>query len=128
VCIGERVRDEDAQYLQFLRKQLTAVYDGLTPKERLAVIIAYEPIWAIGPTATGAITPEDLEELMRYIRKILTSFMPGRANEKVQILYGGSVDDSNVQSLTRGTGVDGLLIGRASTDPKTFTSLVKKIS
>ena len=127
LCVGESVRDADAAYLQKLRMQVASAFQPLSPKERLVLVIAYEPLWAIGPNATGAITPEDLEEMVRYIRKILAEFVPGRANEKVSILYGGSVDAGNASALTAGTGVDGLLIGRASTNVAAFTGLVKAI-
>lgn len=127
LCIGEATRDADAAYLQTLRVQIASVLSALTPKERINIVIAYEPVWAIGPKATGVITPEDLEEMVRYIRKVLAESVPGRANEKVRILYGGSVNAENAKTLTAGTGVDGLLIGHASTEPKTFTALVKAV-
>jgi len=128
LCIGEAVRDQDAQYLKTVRRQLSAVMASLSPKERLSIVIAYEPIWAIGKSELEAITPNDLSEMILYIRKVLTDFMPGRANQKVRILYGGSVDSSNVRSLAAGTGIDGFLVGRASTDVAGFSALVKAVS
>ncbi len=127
LCVGEHERDADATYLKKLRMQIASVLQPLSPKERLSVVIAYEPLWAIGPSASGAITPDDLQQMILYIRKVLAEFVPGRANEKARILYGGSVDAENASSLTAGTGVDGLLIGRASTNPATFVALVKAI-
>ncbi|MDP2815544.1 MAG: triose-phosphate isomerase, partial [Rectinemataceae bacterium] len=128
ICIGEVDRDPEAHYLKHVRAQLSAVMSSLSTKERLSVVIAYEPIWAIGKSELEAITPDDLGEMILYIRKVLTDFMPGRANQKVRILYGGSVDSSNVRSLAAGTGIDGFLVGRASTDVAGFAALVKAVS
>lgn len=128
ICIGEIDRDPEAHYLKQVRAQLSAVMTSLSTKERLAIVIAYEPIWAIGKSDLEAITPNDLSEMILYIRKVLTDFMPGRANQKVRILYGGSVDASNVRALASGTGIDGFLVGRASTDVAGFTGLVKAVS
>ncbi len=128
ICVGEADRDPEAQYLKFVRAQISSVFAALTPKERLSVVVAYEPIWAIGKTDLEAITPTDLAEMVLYIRKVLADFMPGRANQKVRILYGGSVDADDVRSLATGTLVDGFLVGRASTDVADFSALVKAIS
>lgn len=127
ICVGERERDTDGKYLSFLKSEIHAVYSILSPKERLQAIIAYEPIWAIGKSASQAITPNDLTEMMLYIRKLLTAYIPGRSAEKVRVIYGGSVDPSNVYELTHGTGVDGILPGRASVDSDSFAALVKAV-
>lgn len=128
ICIGERERDDEASYLKEVRRQIEAVFAHLTPKERLQTVIAYEPIWAIGKTGADAITPADLGEMILYIRKVLAGHMPGRANQKVRILYGGSVEAGNVRGLAGGSGVDGFLIGHASTDVAQFSALVKALS
>ncbi|KND50044.1 MAG: triose-phosphate isomerase [Parcubacteria bacterium C7867-008] len=123
LCVGEHERDADAQYLQFIRAQITAVFSALSAKERTQVIIAYEPVWAIGPQATGVITPEDLSEMILYIRKVL-----GEYPSVNQVLYGGSVEAGNARSLAAGSGIDGFLVGRASTDVQNLTSLIKAVS
>lgn len=128
VCVGERERDTDARYLKFIREQLAAVFAPLTPKERLSIVIAYEPIWAIGKSAGEAITPMDLAELILYIRKVLGDYIPGKGNQRVRILYGGSVEPENIRDLAGGSGVDGFLIGHASVDVPTYTALVKALS
>ncbi len=128
LCIGELERDPEAQYLKRIRAQVSAVVSALTAKERLNLVIAYEPIWAIGKPSIEAMQPADLGEMVLYIRKILGDVMPGRANQKVRILYGGSVDANNVRSLAAGTGIDGFLVGRASTDVAGFSALVKAVS
>lgn len=128
VCVGELVRDAEAQYLKHVRKQISDVFSALSPKERLTTVIAYEPVWAIGKPDMEAISPADLGEMILYIRKVLADFMPGRANQKVRILYGGSVTPDNIRGLAGGSGVDGFLVGRASTDVSKFSALVKAVS
>jgi triosephosphate isomerase len=125
VCIGERERDPDAKYLKLLRAQIAAIFTPLSPKERLQTVLAYEPIWAIGKRAADALAPADLQEMVLYIRKILGDYVPGRGAQKIRLLYGGSVEPANIESLAKGTGIDGFLPGRASTDEKTFAELVK---
>jgi triosephosphate isomerase (TIM) len=124
VCVGERERDQDAQYLSFLRQQIRAVFETLSPKERLNVVIAYEPVWAIGKHAAS----QDLGEMVLYIRKVLGEFLPGKGAEKVTILYGGSAEPDNARGLAGGSGIDGFLVGHASVDPAMFSALVKSLS
>jgi triosephosphate isomerase len=128
LCIGEKERDANADYLAGLRTQIATVLAPLSAKERKAIVLAYEPIWAIGKSAGEAITPTDLTEMILYIRKALAEFLPGKAAQSVRMLYGGSVDGANVRPLAQGTGIDGFLIGRASTDTTAFGALVKALS
>ena len=128
LCIGEHERDNDAQYLHFIRAQINAIFSSLTPQERLHVVVAYEPIWAIGRTAADAISPNDLAEMILYIRKVLGDHVPGDAAGEMRILYGGSVEPGNARGLAGGSGIDGFLVGHASTDAKEFSALVKAVS
>jgi triosephosphate isomerase len=128
VCIGERERDADATYLTFLRTQIFSIFSSLEQKERMRIVLAYEPIWAIGKSAAEAITPHDLREMVLYIRKVLTDFFPGKGSEKVKIIYGGSVEPGNIRLLAGESGVDGFLPGHASVDVATFSALIKAIS
>ncbi len=127
VCIGEQTRDPDAQYLQVLRAQIASIFQGLSPKERMSVVIAYEPIWAIGKTASDAITPRDLAEMMLYIRKVLGDYVPGGNASKIRLIYGGSVEPGNIRALCEDTGVGGFLPGRSSADSDIFSALVRAI-
>lgn len=128
VCVGERERDGDATYLHFLRTQIASVYEPLSQPERARVILAYEPIWAIGKSAAEAITPTELHEMILYIRKILSDYLPGDAANDTVLLYGGSVEPSNIRDLAGGAQLDGFLIGHASVEVKSFTALVKALS
>ncbi|HYD93049.1 MAG TPA: triose-phosphate isomerase [Candidatus Paceibacterota bacterium] len=128
LCIGEKQRDEDAQYLGELKQQLTSVFSTLSPKERLGVVIAYEPVWAIGKHAESAISSQDLAEMVLYIRKVLSEYLPGKSATKATILYGAAVEPANIRGLAGGSGVDGFLVGHASVDPGMFPALVKALA
>lgn len=128
VCIGEAKRDVEASYLSFVRGQLAPIFEPLSQKERMQVMLAYEPIWAIGKTAAEAITPNDLAEMILYIRKVLGEYLPHKAPARIPILYGGSVEPGNARDLARASSIDGFLVGRASVNPETFSALVKAIS
>lgn len=128
LCIGERERDGEGRYLAFVREEITSALGALTPKERTQVIIAYEPLWAIGKTAADAIPPHELTEMVLYIRKVLAELLPGKSADHSLILYGGSVESGDVRALAASSGVDGFLIGHASVDPHTFSSLVKELA
>lgn len=127
LCVGEHERDLTGQYLGFVREELTSAISAQAPKERARIIVAYEPLWAIGKTATAAIQPNDLAEMVLYIRKVLAELLPGKSSQRSLVLYGGSVEQSNIRDLARSTSVDGFLIGHASTDVQTFSQLVKEL-
>ncbi len=128
LCVGERERDPEAQYLKLVRAQIATVMEVLSPKERQQLVIAYEPVWAIGKTALEAVTPNDLTEMVLYIRKALGDFMPRKSVSEVAILYGGSVEATNAAVLAEGTGIQGFLVGHASADAKEFAGIIKGVS
>lgn len=127
LCIGEHERDGEGRYLAVVREELTLAIEPLAPKERANVIVAYEPLWAIGRDAEHAIGPNDLAEMVLYIRKVLAELLPGKSSQRSLVLYGGSVEPGNVRDLAASSGVDGFLIGHASVDPHTFSLLVKQL-
>jgi len=116
VCIGESQRQRKEGRTQgILRKQLSFALDELTPEDVTEVIIAYEPIWAIG---TGEVaTDEQAEEACALIREQITRRFGQDAANKVRILYGGSVDDKNAKVLFNMPNIDGGLVGGASLKP-----------
>lgn len=91
------------------------------------MVLAYEPIWAIGKSAAQAITATELTEMILYIRKILSHYLAGKGNLTMRILYGGSVEPANASELAGGTGIDGFLIGHASTTAAQFSGIVKAL-
>lgn len=127
LCVGESARDGEGQYLRLLREELRAALDPLTPKERATVIVAYEPLWAIGKTAAEAIDATDLNETVLYIRKVLAELLPGSSASRSRILYGGSVEPGNARDLAASSGIDGFLVGHASVDAVAFSALVHSL-
>ena len=128
LCVGEQERDSEGRYLTVIREELTSALALLAPKERASVIIAYEPLWAIGKTAEDAIGPDDLAEMILYIRKVLAELLPGKSSKGSQVLYGGSVEPGNIRGLAAVSMADGFLIGHASTSVATFSALVKELA
>lgn len=128
LCVGETERDGEGKYLSVVREGLTLALSPLTQKERAEVIIAYEPLWAIGKTAAAAIGPSDLSEMALYIRKVLSELLSGKNSARSLVLYGGSVEPENARALTEHSGIDGFLVGHASVEPDTFSLLVKQLA
>jgi len=127
LCIGERERDGEGRYLAYLREQLTVALAPFSLKERAHIIIAYEPLWAIGKTAAFATTSHDLNEMVLYIRKVLAELLSRKNASHALVLYGGSVEPENVRALAAGSSIDGFLVGHASVDPAVFSKLVTQL-
>ena len=127
LCIGEKERDAEGNYLEFIRHELRASLSGVKKKEVVnKLVVAYEPIWAIGSKAKGAVLPEDLTQMVLYIKKILTDIYDRKTADTIPILYGGSTDAKNASTLAQ-TGVNGFLVGRASLDPKSFAEIASAL-
>lgn len=124
ICVGESVRDNHGDYFGFIKNQILLALKDVPKKLLNHVVIAYEPIWAIG--AKEAMTPRDLHEMSIYVKKVLRDFAGSLADD-VRILYGGSVDRVNADSLVREGNVSGLLIGRQSLKAKDFVEIIKLI-
>ena len=126
VCIGESEHDSDGEHLEFIRRELKSSLDGIKKKEARGVMIAYEPIWAIGKRAKDAMKPEGLAEMLLFIRRVLSDMYGREVAEKVKILYGGSVEPDNARELIE-TGIDGLLVGHVSLEPKKFAEIAESL-
>lgn len=124
VCIGEEVRDDHGEYLKYIKNQIKEAFSGISKNQVLDIIIAYEPIWAIG--ATKAASPEDVFEMYLWIKKCLKDVI-GSLSDNIKILYGGAVDENNCQSIVKIGNIDGFLVGRSSLDANTFSSIVKSL-
>lgn len=124
VCVGESTRDHNGDYFDFIKNQIVTALKDVSKKSIEKVVIAYEPIWAIG--AKDAMTPSDLHEMSIFIKKVLKDLY-GPFSEDVRIIYGGSVDKVNAESLVRDGNVAGLLVGRESLKPKDFIQTIKLI-
>ncbi len=123
LCIGEKERDE-ADYLHVLREEIIASLATVACANLKRLFIAYEPIWAVGKGAK-ADTPEDVEETILYIKKILIEAFGKKIGEKIPILYGGSINNKNAGEFLKCSGVQGLLVGRAGLNTKQFGEILK---
>lgn len=124
LCVGEEVHDNDGGYFEFLSEQIKESLQGIRKSQDAKnIIIAYEPVWAIGKEAKGAMEPKELEQMVIFIKKVLADLFGRKVADSIAILYGGSVDGDNAKSLSKGTGIKGFLVGRASLEPKTFSSI-----
>jgi triosephosphate isomerase len=125
VCIGETLAERDAnQVEQVLETQLRGSLAGLTPKELEDVVLAYEPVWAIGTGRTAS--PEQAQEAHAFIRKVLVSLSDEATAKKIRIQYGGSVKPSNTTELMSQPDIDGALVGGASLVARDFAEIVKQ--
>jgi len=125
LCVGEKVRDEECEYLETLQTQIKASLSGVTKEMLKKLVIAYEPVWAIGVKATGVATPDVFLETSIFIRKVLSGIYDQPSAHAMKILYGGSADEKNAGSFMKEGGANGLLVGRASVDVKKFVSILK---
>lgn len=124
LCIGELEHDVHGSYLALIAEQLTSALKG---NKTTKLVIAYEPVWAIGKSADDAMKPHDLQEMVIFIRKTLVDMVGRAAALKVPIVYGGSVEASNARALLKEGGVAGFLVGHASTDADAFSALLKTL-
>jgi triosephosphate isomerase (TIM) len=124
VCMGEGLPIRQAgEQVPHVLAQLDADLAGLTAEQVAGLVIAYEPVWAIG---TGEVaTPEDAQEVCGAIRARVGETFGQAAAEAVRILYGGSVKSSNVAGIMAKPDVDGALVGGASLDPDEFVGIVR---
>ena len=125
LCVGEHQRDERGDYLQFIKTQLEEDLRNVQRKSANDLVIAYEPIWAIGAQAKGADNPAGFQHQAIYIRKILASLFGKEAAMKIPVLYGGSANSENAEGFLDEGEADGLLVGRASLDPSEFIKILK---
>jgi len=123
VCIGEteeeRKREET---FQILKREIKEGFKGVPKSQMSKVVIAYEPIWAIG---TGnPCSADDALTAILFIRKVISQIFSIKAAKKIRILYGGSIDSQNAGDYLGQEGINGLLVGGASLNPKEFLKIV----
>ena len=123
VCVGERFEEREAGLTEeVLARQCRYGILGLTPEQFALIVIAYEPVWAIGTGRTA--TPEIAADAHRTLRSEVRARYGKQAGDAVRILYGGSVKPDNVRSLMAQPEIDGALVGGASLSPVSFASIV----
>lgn len=124
VCVGESLEiREKGTTDQVVRKQVEKAYLNVSAQDALKTVIAYEPIWAIGTGVTA--TPEQANDTIKAIRTVIEKLYSKTVADQLRILYGGSVNVKNVESLLGMSDIDGALVGGASLDPNSFLTLVR---
>lgn len=124
VCIGETLTERDAGQVEtVLETQLRGSLADIPASELEDVVLAYEPVWAIGTGRTA--TPQQAQEAHAFIRKVLSEMTDAATAAKVRIQYGGSVKPANAAELMKQPDIDGALVGGASLDPRGFAEIVK---
>lgn len=123
VCVGEQLTEREAGDAEkVVTNQLRGALSGLTANDMERIIIAYEPVWAIGTGKTA--TPEQAQEMHGHIRRILAESHGSPASESIRILYGGSVKPENIGDLMSQVDIDGALVGGASLEADSFARIV----
>ncbi len=124
LCIGESLEERDGGQLEFvLSQQLEGSLAGLDASQVPGIVIAYEPVWAIGTGRTA--TPEQAQETQAYVRSVVERLFGRDVAEAIRIQYGGSVKPGNAGELIGQPDIDGFLVGGASLDPVSFAEIVK---
>ena len=125
VCVGETLEERERnETLGVLDRQIKLGLDGLTAEHVAELVVAYEPVWAIG-TGLNA-TPAQAGEAHAHLRTRLRQWFGGDAADRCHVIYGGSVKPSNIRALVSEPDVDGALVGGASLDVKSFMDIVTK--
>jgi triosephosphate isomerase (TIM) len=123
VCVGETLSErQEGRLFEIVEEQLKLGLEGLTRNDMERIIIAYEPVWAIGTGRTA--TPDQAQQMHEFIRKCLTETHGKEVAENVRILYGGSVKPENIKDLMKEPDIDGALVGGASLEAVTFAQII----
>ena len=123
VCVGETLEQRDLGNAErVVREQLVGGLTGLTASDLDRIIVAYEPVWAIGTGRTA--TPEQAQEMHAFIRRVFAEGHTSAAANALRILYGGSVKPDNIAGLMKQADIDGALVGGASLNAESFAQIV----
>ena len=126
ICVGETLEQrEHGETEKIIESQIKLALKDLTKEQIRAIIIAYEPVWAIGTRKTA--TPEEANNVIKYIRKQIKELYNEEIAENIIIQYGGSVKASNAEELFNMSDIDGALVGGASLNFKEFSEIVNKV-
>jgi len=124
VCVGETLQEREAGKANaVIERQMAGALRGITAEEMKRVVVAYEPVWAIGTGKTA--TPGQANEIHGFIRQKVKALYSEAVAESLRIQYGGSVTPENVSSLMAMPDIDGALVGGASLKPESFAAIVK---
>jgi triosephosphate isomerase len=124
LCVGEKIRDKQGDYFATVREQIAADLKNFSKKSLDRLVVAYEPVWAIG--SRQSMVTRDIHEMFIFIKKVLREIFGGLEGG-VRILYGGSVFPDNAGEIIRDGFVHGLLVGRDSLNVKNFAEIIKAV-
>ena len=125
LCVGEKKRDQEGNYFGEIARELSIVLKAATKICVPKFIVAYEPVWAVGGSYDKALSPEEMSAMAIFIKKTCAQFLPKEKAMRIPVLYGGSVDAANAKTMLSNGGINGLLIGRQSLDPRRFAEIIK---
>jgi len=126
VCVGERREEREAGVTQqIVEDHVAGAFEGIRAEQASEVVIAYEPVWAIGTGLTA--TPEQAQQVHAFIRQILTKLYNSNVGQQVRIQYGGSIKPDNATALFSQPDIDGGLVGGASLTASSFAEIVKSV-
>ncbi len=126
LCVGETEHErKEGMTKRVLHDQITTALSNLTAREVMEVVIAYEPVWAIG--SGDPAKPDQIEEAVRYVRHNVSELYGEKVGSTIRVIYGASVEPEFVAGILSIDGVDGLLPGGASLNPYTFSSIIEAV-
>ena len=124
VCVGENSEQRNAgEHKEVVKQQIIAAFDQIHLKSSQQILVAYEPIWAIGSGQTAEVS--DVIEMHEFIRDLLAIIFPNASDDQTAVLYGGSVNSKNIRNFSSNQEIDGFLIGGASQSSKKFIDIIK---
>jgi triosephosphate isomerase len=128
LCVGERERHEDTSHISFVNEQLETALGYIKKTDLKNITIAYEPVWAIGQNAVRVASENEIYEMTIAIRKKLVEMFSKANGSSVPIIYGGSVNSKNCESIMSVHHISGFLLGRASLDAKEVKKIIEVIN
>ena len=126
LCVGESLAERNTlKMLESLKVQIEEALKGLYENELENIVIAYEPVWAIG---SGKVpTNKEIETSVRAIRKVIADDFSAKAGENITVVYGGSIDAKNAPTINRVKNLNGMLIGGSCLDPNLFATILREV-
>ena len=126
LCIGELERTREADHFAYVEEHLNHALKDIPKNTLKKLIVAYEPVWAIGKSAADAMKASDVHEMSIFIRKMLTELLDRKMAARIPVLYGGSVEPDNAAQLLKEGAVSGFLVGHASVSVDSFVAIIKQ--